>query len=116
MTLGLNPVPGSARNHDPIEPIEPIDPIDPIEPIEPMVKKNDPEGSFGGLDARPESRFQLLIQKGLKSISGKKWLNSIMMTAVRVNQIAENTGAVVRNFFMVLESRSCGWNERLNRR
>jgi hypothetical protein len=26
-----------------------------------------------------------------------------MMTAVMVNQIAENTGAVVRNFFMVLE-------------
>jgi len=73
-----------------------------------MVKKNDPEGSFGGLDARPESRFQRLIQKGLKSISGKKWLNSIMMTAVRVNQIAENTGAVVRNFFMVLEVGEAG--------
>jgi len=51
---------------------------------------------------------QYPAQKGLKSISGKKWLNSIMMTAVRVNQIAENTGAVVRNFFMVLEVGAAG--------
>lgn len=28
-------------------------------------------------------------------------MNSIMMPAVRVNQIAAKTGAVVRNFFMV---------------
>jgi hypothetical protein len=34
MTLGWNPVPGSARNHDPIE------------PIEATIKKNDPEGSL----------------------------------------------------------------------
>ena len=54
------------------------------------------------MDARPEFWSRRLIQKGLKSISGKKWLNSIMMTAVMVNQIAENTGAVVRNFFMAL--------------
>jgi hypothetical protein len=27
-------------------------------------------------------------------------LNSIMIPAVRVNQMAANTGAVVRNFFM----------------
>ena len=51
---------------------------------------------------------QYPIQKGLKSISGNKWLNSIMMTAVMVNQIAENTGAVVRNFFMVLEVGDAG--------
>jgi len=31
-----------------------------------------------------------------------------MMTAVMVNQIAENTGAVVRNFFMVLEDGNAG--------
>jgi hypothetical protein len=35
MTLGWNPVPGSARNHDPIEPIEAT-----------IKKKNDPEGSL----------------------------------------------------------------------
>ena len=35
-------------------------------------------------------------------------MNSIMMTAVMVNQIAENTGAVVRNFFMVLEVGDAG--------
>ena len=29
-------------------------------------------------------------------------MNSIMMPAVMVNQIAANTGAVVRNFFMAL--------------
>ena len=51
---------------------------------------------------------QYPAQKGLNSISGKKWLNSIMMTAVMVNQIAENTGAVVRNFFMVLEVGDAG--------
>ena len=44
----------------------------------------------------------------MNSISGKKWLNSIMMTAVMVNQIAEKTGAVVRNFFMVLEVGDAG--------
>jgi hypothetical protein len=37
---------------------------------------------------------------GWKSRSGKKRLNSIMIPAVMVNQIAENTGAVVRNFFI----------------
>ena len=51
---------------------------------------------------------QYPTQKGLNSISGNKWLNSIMMTAVMVNQIAENTGAVVRNFFMVLEVGDAG--------
>ena len=52
------------------------------------------------MNAPSEFWSERYIQKGLKSISGKKWLNSIMMTAVMVNQIAENTGAVVRNFFM----------------
>ena len=60
------------------------------------------------MDAWPEFGSQRLIQKGLKSISGNKWLNSIIMTAVMVNQIAENTGAVVRNFFMVLEDGNAG--------
>jgi hypothetical protein len=60
------------------------------------------------LDTQPNFWSQRLIQKGLKSISGNKWLNSIMMTAVMVNQIAENTGAVVRNFFMVLEVGDAG--------
>jgi len=96
MTLGWNPVPGSARNHDPIE------------PIEAMVKKKRPRRVVGGLDARPELWSQSLIQKGLKSISGNRWLNSIIMTAVMVNQIAEKTGAVVRNFFMVLEVGDAG--------
>jgi hypothetical protein len=40
-------------------------------------------------------------QRGRNSKSGKKWLNSIIITAVRPNQMAANTGAVVRNFFMV---------------
>ena len=48
MPLGLNPVPGSARN------LKPIEPIELIELIEATVKKNDPEGSSVGLDARPE--------------------------------------------------------------
>ena len=42
-----------------------------------------------------------LAQRGWNRRSGKKRLNSIMMPAVIVNQIAANTGAVVRNFFMV---------------
>ena len=37
---------------------------------------------------------------GWNSRSGKNLLNSIMIPAVRVNQMAANTGAVVRNFFM----------------
>lgn len=40
------------------------------------------------------------LQRGWKSRSGKKRLNSIMIPAVIVNQIAANTGAVVRNFFI----------------
>ena len=32
-------------------------------------------------------------------------MNSIRMPAVRVNQIAANTGAVVRNFFMAKRCR-----------
>ena len=40
-------------------------------------------------------------QRGWKSRSGKKRLNSIRIPAVMVNQMAENTGAVVRNFFIV---------------
>ena len=35
-------------------------------------------------------------------------MNSIRMPAVMVNQIAAKTGAVVRNFFMVLEVRDAG--------
>lgn len=35
-------------------------------------------------------------------------MNSIMMPAVIVNQMAANTGAVVRNFFMAKEK---GWME-----
>jgi hypothetical protein len=36
-------------------------------------------------------------------------LNSIRIPAVRVNQIAANTGAVVRNFFMEANAgRRCG--------
>jgi hypothetical protein len=58
MPLGLNPVPGSARNLKPIEPIKPIELIELIEPIElieaTVQKKNDPEGSPVGLDARLE--------------------------------------------------------------
>jgi hypothetical protein len=73
--------------------------------IEATVKKKRPRRVVGGLDVRPEFWSRRLIQKGLKSISGKKWLNSIMITAVMVNQIAENTGAVVRNFFMAFR----GW-------
>ena len=96
MPLSLNPVPGSARN------------LKLIELIEPMVqKKTTPKGRrlFGCSEG---VKSQRLIQKGLNSISGNKWLNSIMMTAVMVNQIAENTGAVVRNFFMVLEVGDAG--------
>jgi hypothetical protein len=42
------------------------------------------------------------IQRGWKRRSGKKRLNSIRMPAVIVNQMAEKTGAVVRNFFMAV--------------
>ena len=42
-------------------------------------------------------------QRGWKSRSGKKRLNSIKMPAVMVNQTAAKTGAVVRNFFMAFE-------------
>ncbi len=104
MPLGLNPVPRSARNLKLIELIKLIKLIQlikSIKPIKPTVKKTTPKGRrWFGCSAGVKS--QRLIQKGLNSISGKKWLNSIMMTAVMVNQIAENTGAVVRNFFMVL--------------
>ena len=108
MPLGLNPVPGSARSLKPIKPIKPIKLTEPIEPIEATVqKKTTPKGRrWFGCSAGVKS--QRLIQKGLNSISGNKWLNSIMMTAVMVNQIAENTGAVVRNFFMVLEVGDAG--------
>lgn len=41
-----------------------------------------------------------LDQSGWNSRSGKKRLNSIMIPAVMVNQMAAKTGAVVRNFFM----------------
>ena len=41
------------------------------------------------------------LHKGWKRRSGKKRLNSIMIPAVTVNQMAAKTGAVVRNFFMV---------------
>ena len=59
-------------------------------------KKAAPEGR------PPEDQAQSLFTHiGWKSRSGKKRLNSIMIPAVMVNQIAENTGAVVRNFFMV---------------
>ena len=51
---------------------------------------------------------QYPTQKGPNSISGKKRLNSIMIPAVMVNQIAAKTGAVVRNFFMVLEVGDAG--------
>jgi len=37
---------------------------------------------------------------GWNSRSGKNLLNSIMIPAVRVNQMAANTGAGVRTFFM----------------
>ena len=55
-------------------------------------------------------------QRGWKRRSGKKRLNSIRMPAVIENQIAENTGAVVRNFFMgrgsegksTLANKACG--------
>jgi hypothetical protein len=40
------------------------------------------------------------FQRGWKSRSGKKRLNSIMIPAVMLNQMAAKTGAVVRNFFM----------------
>ena len=43
---------------------------------------------------------ELEAQRGWKRRSGKKRLNSIMIPAVIVNQIAANTGAVVRNFFI----------------
>jgi hypothetical protein len=42
-------------------------------------------------------------QSGWNSRSGKNRLNSIMIPAVIVNQIAAKTGAVVRNFFIVVE-------------
>jgi hypothetical protein len=54
-------------------------------------------------------------QRGWKSRSGKKRLNSIRIPAVMVNQIAENTGAVVRNFFIV-RGRWMGRMEQLNQR
>ena len=40
------------------------------------------------------------LQSGWNRRSGKNRLNSIMMPAVMPNQMAANTGAVVRNFFM----------------
>jgi hypothetical protein len=78
MPLGLNPVPGSARNLKPIKLIKPIKPIKLIKliklikPIEATVqKKTTPKDRrLFGYSAGVKS--QHLIQKGLNSISGKK--------------------------------------------
>ena len=43
---------------------------------------------------------------GWKRRSGKKRFHSIRIPAVRVNQIAATTGAVVRNFFIVRKVRT----------
>ena len=56
--------------------------------------KKAPKGAAGWNHTR--------LQSGWKSRSGKKRLNSIMIPAVSVNQMAANTGAVVRNFFMAM--------------
>jgi hypothetical protein len=67
MPLGLNPVPGSARNLKPIEPIELIELIELIEAT--VQKKTTPKGRrWFGCSAGVKS--QRLIQKGLNSISG----------------------------------------------
>lgn len=58
-------------------------------------------GGADGLNSDPLASLQ--VQRGWKRRSGKKRLNSIMMPAVRKNQIAAKTGAVVRNFFMMVE-------------
>ena len=38
-------------------------------------------------------------------------MNSIMIPAVMVNQIAANTGAVVRNFFIGMMGVAGGWQK-----
>ncbi len=62
-------------------------------------------GGHPGISELPENTpgevpASMEIQRGWKRRSGKNRLNSIMIPAVRKNQIAANTGAVVRNFFM----------------
>ncbi len=56
-------------------------------------------GPGGG--RKQDGSLDRVPQRGWKSRSGKKRLNSIRIPAVMVNQMAENTGAVVRNFFIV---------------
>lgn len=57
--------------------------------------------AFGAV--REPGRIQLPgVQRGWMIRSGKKRKTSIVMPAVRVNQIAATTGAVERNFFMAL--------------
>ncbi len=61
------------------------------------MKKRPVQGPLVALDSA-----LLSLQRGWMIRSGKKRNTSIVMPAVRVNQTAATTGAVVRNFFMGL--------------
>ena len=67
--------------------------------------KSGPQGAARSTGEIPIKTYKSnpFNQRGWKSRSGKKRLNSIKMPAVMVNQTAAKTGAVVRNFFMAVE-------------
>jgi hypothetical protein len=117
MPLGLNPVPGSARNLKPIKPIEPIKSIKSIKPIKPIkatVKKNDPEGStvvwMLGWSEVPASD-----SKGAEQHIGEEVVEFDHDDGGDGEPDRRKYRSCGEELFHGLGSRVCGWNERLNR-